>query len=376
MVVAGLMIPSASAADAKPEVIDQIIAKVNGAIITQLDLEHARQAAIEDMKRRKVPEAEIPELLAKQQKNFLRDKIDQLLLIQKGKQLDINVDKQVSKYFANLMLQFKVTDPDKFARLVRENTGMRYADYKDEVKNSILTQQVLGQEVGAHVVIPHAEIQKYYNAHKKDFVRDERVFLQEILVSTKGKEGAELAAAEKKAKKLVARARQGEKFDELARENSDAVTANNGGDLGGWKKGDLRKDIESRIWNKEKGYVTDPIKTANGFLILKVVAHHKAGLAMLEEVENEIRAKLYEPRFQPKVREYLTKLREQAYLEIKKGYVDTAAAPGKDTSWAKPAQLTPETVTKEEVINRPRRKRLLWLIPIPGTKANPKSSSR
>ena len=97
---------------------------------------------------------------------------------------------------------------------------------------------------------------------------------------------------------------------------------------------------------------------------------------MLEEVENEIRAKLYEPRFQPKVREYLTKLREQAYLEIKKGYVDTAAAPGKDTSWAKPAQLTPETVTKEEVINRPRRKRLFWLIPIPGTKANPKSSSR
>ncbi len=362
--------------DQEVEVIEEIIAKVNGAIITRRDLEQARQAALEDLKRRNVPESQIQELLQKREPHLLRDRIDHLLLIQRGDQLGLKVDQEVSKYMADLMLQYKIADQDKFAQLVREQTGMRFEDFKEEVKNGFLSQRVLGQEVGSKIAIPREEVVKYYEEHKDEFVREERVFLQEILISTEGKEGDALAEAEKKAKDLVERARRGEKFDELAKEHSDAVTAENGGDLGGWKKGDLRKDIEALIWDKEKGYVTDPIKTDNGFLILKVTAHHQAGLAHLEEVENEIMGKLYGPRFEPKVREYLTQLRHQAYLEIKDGYVDTAAAPGKDTSWTDPAKLTPETVTKEEVIAKRGRKKLLWVIPIPGTKASPKSSSR
>jgi len=373
-----LLVRPVPATDAKPkaEVLDEIIAKVNGAIITRTDLDHARQTMIADLQRRKTPEAEIERILKEREPNLLRDQIDHLLLIQRGEQLDINVDQDVSKYMADLMLQYKIADQDKFAELVRQQTGMRFEDFKEEVKNGFLTQRVLGQEVGSHIVIPKEEIQKYYEEHKKDFIRDERVFLREILISTQGKTGDEIAAAEKKAKDLVARARRGEKFDQLARENSDAVTARNGGDLGGWKKGDLKKDIEDLIWDKEKNYVTDPIRTENGFLILKVIAHHQAGLAPLEEVENEITGKLFEPRFEPKVREYLTELRRNAFLQIKDGYVDTGAAPGKNTKWMDPAKLTPETVSKEEIIRKARRKRLLWLIPIPGTKANPKSSSR
>ena len=96
----------------------------------------------------------------------------------------------------------------------------------------------------------------------------------------------------------------------------------------------------------------------------------------MEEVENEIQNRLYMPRFQPKIREYLTKLREQAFLEIKPGFLDAGAAPGKDTTWRDPAQLKPETVTKEEVASQPRRKRLLWAVPIPGTKSSSSSSSK
>ncbi|MBK7930853.1 MAG: hypothetical protein IPJ98_26265 [Bryobacterales bacterium] len=77
-------------------------------------------------------------------------------------------------------------------------------------------------------------------------------------------------------------------------------------------------------------------------------------------------------RFQPKIREFLTALRQDAFLEIKDGWADSSAAPGKETRWTDPAQLKPETVTKEEVAANPRRKRLLWLVPIPGTKSTPK----
>ncbi len=356
------------------EIIDEIVAKVNGAIITRSDIQRARDELAKEMERRKASPEEIQELVTERDPDFLRDRIDHLLLIQRGDQMDMSVDQQVSKYFANLMLQFKVVDQDKFAQLVRENTGLRFEDYKEEVKNGMLTQRVLQMEVGSRVVIPREDIVAYYEEHKEEYRRDERVFLSEILVSSDDTD-VDDEILSKKADALVERARRGEKFDELARENSDAVTAQSGGDLGGWNKGDLRKDIEDMIWDQDKNYVTDPIKQDNGYLILKVRAHHQAGVAYLEEVENEITGILHEPLFQPKVREYLTELRQDAYLEIKEGYIDSAAAPGKDTAWKDPAMLVPETVTKEEVIAKPGRKKILF-IPIPGTKASPKSSSK
>ena len=357
-------------------VVEEIIAKVNGDIITRADLERAKQALLEDLKRRNLQGAQLEAALKEREKDLLRDRIDTLLLIQRGNQLNINVDQDVSKYFAEIMLQFKVADQDKFAELVRQQTGMRFEDFRQDVKNGMLTQRVLGREVGSRIVIPREEVQKYYEEHKNEFVREERVFLREILIAADPKDPDSFAAAEKRAKSLVERARRGERFEDLARDNSDAVTAKNGGDLGGWKKGDLKKEIEDLIWDKDRNHVTDPIRTENGYLILKKTAHHQAGLALLEEVENEIMGRLYGPRFEPKVREYLTELRQQAYLEIKDGWVDTAAAPGKVTKWTDPARLTPETITKEEVLANPGRKRLLWIFPIPGTQRAPRSTSR
>jgi peptidyl-prolyl cis-trans isomerase SurA len=107
---------------------------------------------------------------------------------------------------------------------------------------------------------------------------------------------------------------------------------------------------------------------ASGFLILKVEEHQKAGLASFEEAQNEINNKLFNPRFAPELRKYLTELRQSAFLEIKPGYEDSGAAPGKDTKWVDPAEIKPETVTKEEVAAKSRRRHLLGIVPIPGTR--------
>ena len=127
----------------------------------------------------------------------------------------------------------------------------------------------------------------------------------------------------------MARARKGERFAEMARDNSDAVSAKDMGALPPYKKGDLAKNLEDLVWNQPKGYITDPIKTSNGFLILRVEDHQKAGQAELSEVENEVTEKLLAPRMDAAVREYLTKLRQDAFLEIKADYIDTGAAPAR-----------------------------------------------
>jgi parvulin-like peptidyl-prolyl isomerase len=389
--VAGLGVPEAFCAsnsdtaaspDIPPTLVEEIVAKVNGDIVTKGEIERQRRQIETEVRteagRNPGRLKDLTAQAAEREKDILRDRIDTLLLAQKGKELNISVDPEVSKYLANLQAESKIADPEKFQEYVREQTGMSYEDFKNDVKNNMLTQRVVRQEVGGRINVKREDMQKYYDEHKSEFVREERVFLREIFISTDGRDATGKAAAEKKAKDLVARARKGEKFPELARDNSDSQTAKQGGDMGGFKKGDLRKDLEDQVWTKEKGYVSDPIDIGNGFLIVKVDDHQKAGQATLEEVENEIMDKLFMPKMEPAIREYLTKLRQEAFLQVKAGWVDSGAAPKQNTAWVDPAHLKPETVTKQEVLSKERKKRLLWMVPIPGTSTavTGKSSSR
>ena len=360
---------------AEIRLMEEIIAKVNGDIITRGELEKLHRQVEAELRQQSQTGPRLAEALALRDKDLLRERIDQLLLISKAKELSINVDPEVSKYLADMQRQFKIADPEKFQQFVRENAGMPFEDYKNDYKNSLLTNKVIRQEVGGKINVSKDDMKKYYEEHQDQFKREERVYLRELLVSTENKTPAEVTALQKKATDLSARAKKGEKFPELAQQNSDAVTAQQGGALDAFTKGQLKPELETKVWDQPRGYVTDPIKVDAGFLILKVEEHQKAGQATLEEVENEVQEKLFMPRMGPAVREYLTKLRQDAFLEIKAGYVDTGAAPGKNTTWSDPAQLKPETVTKAEVASQTRKKRLLG-VPIPGTKTqNTKASS-
>lgn len=359
-------------------VVDQVVAKVNGDIVSQHEVEKFQREIVQEAHAQTGAGAPTQREIDEREKNVLRDRIDELLLTQKGKELNINVDSDISKYVANLQRQSGLTDTDKFHEWVRQQSGMSYEDFINETKNQIINRDVIGQEVGRHINITDKEIQDYYNAHKSDFVRDEKVYLSEILISTQGKDAAGVAAAERKAKQIAAEASKGERFGDLARDNSDAATAKDGGVLGGYKKGDLYKDIEDAVWNLPKGAVTQPIKLPTGFEIFKIDDHTKAGLAPLADVKSDIENVLYGPKMQPKVREYLTELRRQAFLQIRPGFVDTGAAAGQNTAWQDVAQLKPETITKAEVEEKTRHKRLFGMIPIPGTETTVtgKSSSR
>lgn len=359
--------------------IEQIVAKVNGDIITRSDLDRAKREMAAGMKSQGVKQDQIEAALQQAEKDGLRDKIDNMLLIQRGKELDLKVDPEVTKYMNDIMKKQGIADPDKFQSFIREQTGMSYEDFKNEVKNSILSQRVIGQELYSKVNVPKEKIQEFYEANKTKFVRQERVFLREIFVSTVGKDEVAQAAAEKKAKDIVARARRGERFTDLARDNSESGTAQQGGMLpDGFAKGDLIAEMEKAVWEQAKGFVSDPVKIPNGWVILRVEDHQKEGQAELADVEGEIRERLGSEMMGPKYRQYMTELRLNAYLEIREGFVDSGAAPGKNTNWADPAILQAATISKVEVENQRRMRHLLFVFPVPGTSmANTgKSSSK
>lgn len=371
--LAALAAPAALAAD--PVLVEQIIAKVNGDIITRSELDRELKQLEASLRSRGAKPEQIQKELEARQPDLLRDRIDSLLLVQRAKELNLNVDQEVSKYLGQAQASSKIADPEKFQAWIREQTGMSYEDYRAEMRDSLLSQRVIGQEVSSKITIPRAEVEKYYNENKDKFIRKERIFLREIFVSNEGRTPEQ---AEKRATELMNRARRGERFAELARDNSDSVTAQEGGLLPPFERGVLDKRFEEQTWDKPRGHVTDVFKVDNGYIIFRVEQQHREGLAELDEVENDIRNELFEPRIRPRIREYLTELRRDAFLEIREGWIDTGAAPGKDTSWTDPAMLRPETVTKEEVMSQIRRRRLLWMLPVPGTNvaSSGKSTSR
>ena len=376
LAAAPLFVSTLSAADRsnEPVVVEEIVAKVNGEIITRGELDKQRlQYEAEGRQQGLIGQA-LQNAVNKRLADGLRDKIDQLLLVQKGKELNINVDADVNRRIAEIQSDSKISDPEKFHAWLQEQTGQTFEDFRQVLKDQQLGQRVLSEEVYRNIVIPKAEIDKYYNEHKKDFVRQEMVLLREILVSTGDGSPAKVAAAEKKAKGLVERARKGEaKFTDLARQYSDAPTATADGELGAFKRGDLAKDIDDVVFRNAKGYVTDPIRRPAGFEIYRVEEHYAAGQASEDEVSNDINAKLIEPLAGAKVRDYVTQLRMNAFLQIKAGYVDSGAAPGKDTAWQDPGSIRPETTTKEAVASHAHKK-FLHVIPY-GHLGGPKETS-
>jgi parvulin-like peptidyl-prolyl isomerase len=357
---------AAAADNAKVTIVEEIAAKVNGDIVTKGDLEEVREETINELQQKGASGAQLNQAVGQAMQDALRDKIDALLLVQKGKDLNISVDSDATREMSRLQVQSRQSDPDKFADWIRQHYGVSVEEYKQKLKDSIMAQRVVSEEVGNRIFISEDDMKKYYEAHKADYVRQEQVFLSQILLSTDGKSEEQTAAAETKAKDLVKRARAGEKFSDLAQANSDdSETAKNGGYLGTpLKREDLRPEVADIVFTHDRGYVTDPIKlpAPPGFLILKIEDRYAAGQATFDEVRDEIQAAMSSPQMEPKVRAYLTKLRREAYLEVRDGYVDTGAAPGQDTTWHDVAEIKPQTTTKEEVAAR-QRKRFLGVIP-------------
>lgn len=348
-------------------VVEEIIAKINGEIVLRSDYDNfLNEIRRESDKNESLSPEQKQAQVAEREKTILRDLIDERLLVQKGEELGINVEAQVLAQRDRLMEQYELETIDEFERWVTQQTGMLAEDMMQRMRENILSQSVIGQEVGSRIVVTRDEVEQYYEEHKEEFVRDEGVRLAEILIAKDpGQTDEEF---EKEAREVHDRVSRGEPFAEMARRYSDSeVSKENGGDIGIWRRGALQKEIEELVFDKNQGYVTDLIDVQRGKLILKVVDRYREGLAELEEVSEEIRNKLSAPRYTPAIREYLTELREMSYIEIRPGFRDIAAAPGQDTSWTDPAKLAPVTTTRDEVLEKGKKRKLLWMIPM-GTK--------
>jgi peptidyl-prolyl cis-trans isomerase SurA len=308
-------------------VIEEVIARVNNDIVTRSELQHSKEEVRQELRQQYGDKADA--MFAQREKDVLRDLIDQQLLLQKAKDKGLTADTELIKRLDEMRKQMNLSSMDELEKAANEQ-GVSFEDFKQNLKNQLLTQMVIRNEVQPKIQITQEEEKKFYEQHLKEFEHPERVRLSEILVSTEKVQPGDqagVAAASQKAQQLLDQVRGGAAFDELAKKNSDGPTAAQGGDLGYFKRGTLAKELEDKAFAMKPGETADVVRTKQGFLLLKVTEHEQAGLPPLKEVEPQIADQLYYQKLQPALRDYLTKLREEAYIDVKPGYVDSGASP-------------------------------------------------
>jgi peptidyl-prolyl cis-trans isomerase SurA len=337
-------------------VVEEIIARINNQIVTRTEYVRSKDQLKQEAQQQDPSNAD--KIVAERDKDVLRDLIDQQLLLEKGKDLGLTADTEVIKRLDEMRKEMKLETMEDLEKAA-SGQGISFEDFKQNLKNQIITQQVISKEVGSRMSISKDELQQFYDAHKSQMEQPEQIRLSELLVSTEKKvkdapaapDDQLLAAAQAKADDLLAQIRKGGAFDQIAKKNSDGPTAAQGGDLGYFKRGALAKELEDKTFAMKPGDVSDVIRTKQGFVILKVAEHPMAGVPPLSEIEPKVQDAIYMQKLQPALRAYLQKLREDAFIDIKPGYVDTGASPNQ----TKPVETTAKDAGAKELKKKKKK---------------------
>lgn len=309
-------------------VVEDAVARINDQIITRTEYAAAEQQLLQQAHQDNISQEDLSDRLH----NLLRDMIDEQLLLSKGKELGITADAETMRELDDIRKKNNLPSMEALEKAAAQQ-GISFEDFKQHIRDQLIRQQVVRDQVGSHLNMTHADELAYYNAHQQDFALPEQVHLSEILIPTpENATQAQIDGAQAKADILASKLKAGASFAALARSDSGGPNAAAGGDLGDWKRGALGDVLENATFPLPVGANTAPIRTRQGYVILHVDSHQKAGVPPLSSVEEKVQEALYFQQLQPALRAYLTKARADAYTEIAPGFEDSGAPQKKATT--------------------------------------------
>jgi peptidyl-prolyl cis-trans isomerase SurA len=290
----------------RAEILERVIAKVNGEIITQTDFQSRQLAAAQAAR---IDPDKIPQFLRENNAKILQEAVDELLLVQRADEAGLRLRPEyIKEVIDNIKKENKIASDDELqAQLARE--GMTLDDLKRNIEHSIVRRQILSREVEGKVAVTDAEAKTEYDAHKENYTKAATVTLQEIYVKADG-------GGEALAKDLVKRARAGEDFGALAKAHSAGGTRAAGGDLGKLTKGDLNPALEKVAFGLSKGAVSEPIRSGDGYRIFKAADKTEESVTPFEEAKDDLKQKMMNDRWQKEYDAYMVDLRKKAVINL------------------------------------------------------------
>jgi peptidyl-prolyl cis-trans isomerase SurA len=294
--------------------VDRIYAQVNDDIITLSDINRRVQSVRLSLSQ-KLSGEPLEQAVQKEKEKVLDTLVQEKLMVQKAIELGIDADigPKIASEVQRFMKEYEIEDMDKLEdALEQQNSSLE--DLREVIRNQILVDEVLNMYVRSRITLMTQEVEKFYKDHATDYTTPEELSLSEILLTFEHEGGQD--KAENRARDLYSRLKNGEAFKSLASQFSSGATANKGGDIGNNLIEKWHPDIIKAVAGLEDGDISEPQKTVEGFVIYRIEKRKHSKVRPLAEVENAIKNRIYAGKFDPEFERFVTRLKEEAYIQI------------------------------------------------------------
>ena len=323
-----LAVPAIKAQEAELTVVDEVIAQVNEDVITLSMLKRESKERIETLKQNGMTAEQATEEVTKRKAELIATLINERLLLQKGKELELtaDVEAEVNRRMLDVAKEQGITTIEKLDQAMKES-GIDPVQTRQSLRNELMKQAVMQQEVDRKIYfsVTLDELKKFFDANKEKFLKPENVVISEIYLTFAGKNEADVKA---KAMELVSQLRAGADFGSVAATNSERelngvrVAPQNKGKVGRFETPQLREDIAVAIKNVKVGGISEPLRGTDGFQIFRV-DERNPGQTTATFNEDSVRQVITVERA-PKERDvYLQALRNDSYVNVAKDYQES-----------------------------------------------------
>jgi peptidyl-prolyl cis-trans isomerase SurA len=289
---------------ASAEIVDRIVAVVNNEIITLSDLNKAILPYKGNIEASENSSEKKQELIQSLERDVLQQMIDRSLTSQQAAQYNIAVTKEdVDSAINNFMTANKMNKQE--LELALAGDGMTLEDYQKKMKEEILQSRLISRAVRSQVIITDSDIKTYYDAHQDAFTGVKKYHLRNILMKSE----TDLEAIESKIGNP-------DSFEQLARVNSIASNASDGGDLGIFDINNFSEEIKSSLQTLKKGEHTPILFVGQGYQILFVEDIVVEGNKTLDQARDQIENILYKEQAEKRFKEWIESLKTHAHIKI------------------------------------------------------------
>ncbi len=296
------------------KLVDRIVAKVNGDIITLMDLESQIYSMMNpNIKNNK---KEMRKIFLREKKNVLNKMIEAKLMLHYAKMQKIEVSNDaIDKAIEDVKRNHHLTDDSLKISLERE--GMTMEEYRSRIKDQITLSTVVSRELKNRIKVNEKEVADYYKKNKKDFLNQKEIKVKHILFLLNDEGNiTEAARQKKKAQHVLDLAKRGSDFEELAKKYSEGPSKDSGGNLGWITKGTMIDSFEKAAFSSDIGIVDNIVTTQYGYHVVKVEDIKRTKMKTIKEKRSEIEEILFKQKYEKKFDSWIAELKKNSYLEI------------------------------------------------------------
>ena len=310
-VLAGLL-GSAAVFGGGQEVVEEIVAVVNDGIITRSDYRQMFELRVNELRSQQMPQGDYDKQYAALKKEQLDLMITELLLLQKARELNLNVSDQVKAMIERIKTDNNMTSDADLRRAV-EQQGMSYETWLKQYEEGMMRSAVIYTEVERAIVLEDSEIVQYFKKNPAEFTTPMEYKLHAVYLTTEGRTPEDCEALKAA---VDAKLKTGAAFADVAGELSDPPMKESKGDLGTFKAGELDKSLESAVEKLKAGEVGAWVNNKNGWYLLNLVEKKDSYLRPFEDARKEVEEKIYNGKRAEKADAYVKTLRERSYVRI------------------------------------------------------------